>query len=451
MNDVTIIGAGVSGIFLAYTLINRNTDFKIQIIEKGNELNKRICPIEKGLSCRCVACNTCNKMLGFGGLGKSEGKYNYTTDFGGSLGEKLGIEKTLNLMEKVDRILCSFGADVISTYNTKNIELEKKAINYGFNVLSSDVRHLGTKLSSDILERFYQYLNEKVMFSFQTQILSIEKKSDRFILYTNNEEIQSRNVVVSTGVSGKEWLFKQCNKFNIPLKKTRVDIGIRVEMRGDQLDNILKHSFETKLIYKGKGYEAFTYCMNPMGRVIKKYQDGLVLADGQNYLEEKQSHNLNFTLFVPMYFNSSLDASNYLKGVVKKINQDKERILIQRLCDLKKQKSTTISDISKNTIVPSLVAEAGNLYHEIPTIYIKALLETINALEGLLEGKIDDDTLLYGVDAKVYEPTIELTNNFESKIKGLYFIGDCSGLTSSLSQAAACGVYVGEELGDRFE
>lgn len=447
MYDISIVGAGVSGIFLAYTLLQTETKLKILMIEKGRKFIDRICPIESGLSKKCIDCKICNKIQGFGGMGRSEGKFNYTNDFGGHLGEKIGNENVINLMEYIDKTLCLFGADKVKLYSTENEELSRMAKENNCSILTTKVRHLGTTLSYEILNKMYLYLENKVDIKFEIDIISIDKMNNVFNLNSNENVFQSKIVVLATGISGGEKFLKYCKSFNIEPYRSRLDLGIRVEMKGDQLDPILKDSLETKISYQGDEFEATTYCMNPKGKVIKKYQEGLVMADGQNYLEtDKPSCNLNFSIFVPKYFSSSNEAKECARSIIKSINQGKERIVLQRFEDLIKNRATTKEQLAKNSIQPTLEGEGGNLYNEIPKIYIDALLRIFESMENLIGKEIHKDTLLYGIDAKFYEPEISTNAYFETKEEGLYVLGDCSGITCSLSQAAASAVYLGRYL-----
>lgn len=447
MYDITIVGTGVSGIFLAYTLLQTERNLKILMIEKGRKFTERICPIESGLSKKCINCKICNKSQGFGGMGRCEGKFNYTNDFGGHLGEKIGNEKSLELMEYIDKTLCLFGADKVKLYSTENEDLSRMAKENNCRILTTKVRHLGTTLSYEIINKMYLYLKNKVDIKFKTELISIDKMNNVFNLNSNEKVFQSKVVVLATGISGGTEFLKYCKSFNVEPYRARVDLGIRVEMKGDQLDAILKHSFETKIRYNCDEFEATTYCMNPKGKVIKKYQEGLVMADGQNYLEiDKPSGNLNFSIFVPKYFSSSNEAKEYARSIIKSINKGKERVVIQRFDDLIRNRATTKEQIARNNIEPTLKADCVNLYNEIPKHYINASLEIFELIEKLIGEEIHEDTLLYGIDAKFYEPEINTNEHFETKEKGLFVIGDCSGITYSLSQAAASAVEVGRYL-----
>lgn len=447
MYDITIVGAGVSGIFLAYTLLQAEAGRKILIIEKGRKFTDRTCQVENGESEKCLECKVCNRLQGFGGMGRSEGKFNYTTDFGGSLSRLLGREEVMELMESADRILCSFGADKVKLYSTQDEELKKRAESEHCRILTAKVRHLGTSLSYKIIDRMYDYLREKADIKFETEIVSIEKTDGKFIIHHKESAVLSKKLVFATGISGGKEFLSYMKAFHIEPYRCRVDFGIRVEMKRNQLNNLLKNTFETKLQYKNNDFTATTYCMNPGGKIVKKYLKGLVMADGQNcYETDSPSSNLNFAIFVPQYFTSSDEAEKYVSGIIRNINKGRGRVAVQRLEDLKDKRPTTNLQLANNSIHGTLIGEGGNLHDEIPGVYINALFKILESIECLTRDKILEDTLLYGADAKFYEPEIKTDLFFETEEKGLYVIGDCSGITWSLSQAAASGIYLGRHL-----
>ncbi|MED1059890.1 NAD(FAD)-utilizing dehydrogenase [Bacillus mycoides] len=444
MYDVTIIGAGVSSIFMAYSLAQSNK--KILILDKGKALKDRHCPLDQGKLCNCT---TCDKYFGFGGLGKSEGKFNYTNGFGGELEQKVGKKAFIQLMAEVDEILCQFGGSSVSKYSTENLNLTKRAEACGLQMLTTEVRHLGTTLSSNIFQQLYEFLLTKINIRFHIDVEHIIRQKDHFRIATNQGIVQSKQLVFATGRSGADWLKEMCSSLEIAQEQTRIDLGIRVEMKEHQLRSILKDTFETKLSYQHEHFMATTYCMNPKGRIIRKYEEGLVMPDGQNFREQGTgTSNLNFTLFIPRYFPTLKEANVYASSIIKSINQGRDRIVIQRLEDLIKKQPTAENNMKHNRIQPTLHGDYGDLNEEIPQLYIEGLKKFLLRLEQFIQEPIDKDTLLYGIDGKFYAPTIKINNHFETSMNGLFLIGDCSGVTHSLSQAAASGLYVGKYLSD---
>ncbi|XZF74297.1 NAD(P)/FAD-dependent oxidoreductase [Bacillus sp. AL-1R] len=442
MYDITIIGSGVSSIFLAYTLLESNQ--KVLILEKGQSLKERTCAIDNGGLCNC---DVCGKYYGFAGLGKSEGKFNYSCDFGGELAQKVGRENLELLMKEVDDLLCLFGGDSVEKYSTVNEKLAKKAKDCKLHMLTTEVRHLGTRLSTEIFQRLYNELASRIDIRFEVDTLAIKAKDHRFYLETNLGKFESKNVVFATGRSGTEWLNDQCTSLRVKQGRTRLDLGIRVEMKEQQLRSILQDTFETKLAFEYDELISTTYCMNPKGRIVRKFQEGLVMPDGQNFKEkESGTTNLNFTLFTPNYFPSLKEANLYANNIIGKINNGSDRIVVQRLGDLLNGEPTTNVKMEKNNIKPTLNADCGDLKNEVPNLYLNILQGFLNQLEEFIGERIDEDTLLYGIDGKFYSPMIETNSNFQTSLDGLFVIGDCSGVTHSLSQAAASGIYLGKIL-----
>jgi uncharacterized protein len=443
-HDITIIGAGVSSVFLAYTLMKHNEHVSIHLIDLGKKLSERTCGLDEGGVCTCKGM--CSKYIGFAGLGKSEGKFNYTNDFGGELGRKIGEQTTLDLMKEVDDILCEFGGEIIPSYSTKNEKLSTRARIADMKVLSTEVRHLGTRLANEVFQKMYEVLKNRITFSFETHVETISKHETGFHLKSSSGDFTTGKLVIGTGMSGSTWLKKQAGSLGLYPGETRLDLGMRVEMKGDQLQSILKDTFETKLKIERESFSATTYCMNPRGRIIRKHQHGLVMPDGQNAREEDTpSANLNFSLFVPRYFHSYDEAMVYAVDVIGGINQGRERIVVQRLEDFNLYRST--ESLDGNLVGPSLKAECGNVRDEVPELYGMALEEFLASVVELTGETIHPDTLLYGLDAKFYEPKLPTDQNFETDVSNLYLIGDCSGETHSLSQAAASGIYLGKHLG----
>jgi len=429
MYDVTIIGAGVAGIFLAHQLVEDGQ--RVLLLDAGKPIRKRT--VE-------------DAYLGFAGLGKSEGKFNYAMGFGGELVSKIGEETTRRLFQEVDDLLCTYGGGTVETYSTHSPAVAIRARRADLHTVETTVRHLGTARTVGVFTAFEDALLPRLDARFETTIEQITK-SEPFTIKTADETFVSRRIVFATGRSGADFTLQQLATLGVIPQRTRLDLGVRVETDEALFRTLLQETFETKLGYDSPYGKAVTYCMNPCGRIIRKYQEGLVMPDGQNVHETADgSTNLNFTLFLPRYFSTLAKANAYAARIIGGINQGGDRILVQRLSDFRASRATANDQLSRNTIVPSLTASPGNLHAEVPTKDLLVLEGFLERLEQLLEVELPGDTLLYGLDGKFYAPMLETSETFETTCSGVYTIGDCSGATHSLAQAAASGLHLGHAL-----
>ncbi len=437
--DIIIVGCGVSACFLAYELISNNNKIDILIIEKGDKLNNRKC-LKNDLALQvCQNCKCCNILFGFSGLGKSEGKYNYTTQFGGFLKDIVNKDKTKILFERVDSILTYFKKMDRELYNTYNEELSIKAKNCGAKALFSKTHHLGTSISFDVYNNIYDFLKDKVSIIFNTEVKYVEKKAN-FSIHTEDNIYFSKKVVFATGTNSQSVKNLLVNTLSIDSSLYRVDVGLRVETDVKTFENILKTIGEFKI----ENNNTYTYCMNPYGYVVEKDLNSHLCADGQNYLEcGTKSPNINFSIFYPFIFNSEAELSSFLNNLRESCENS---IVVQRLVDLKNNKITSSKILKLNSIKPSLNAFNGNINDIFDKDFVNGILLMIEKIEKIFDIKINEETILYSYDLKKYSNKIQIDKTFQTPISDLYVIGDCSGYTNSLAQAAASGIYLAPSL-----
>ncbi len=448
--DVVIIGAGPGGIFAAYELVN-NTNLKIAVIEKGNELEKRKCPIDGIKIKNCIHCKNCSIMNGFGGAGAfSDGKYNITNNFGGTLYEYIGEKKAIELMEYVDDINMKYGGEGSKMYSTSNSDFKKICIQHKLQLLDAKVRHLGTDRNYVVLENIYDYLKDKVDFYFNSEVVNLDIDKKKYVISTKKEEFISDKCIISIGRSGCNWLEETCNKLDIETKSNRVDLGLRIEIPADVFSHITDELYESKIVYRTEIYEdkVRTFCMNPRGVVVTENTNGIITVNGHSYDDEaKKTDNTNFALLVSKTFSEPFNDSNgYGESIAKLSNMLGGGVLIQRFGDLIRGRRSNEKRISESTVKPTLDATPGDLSLVLPKRILDGIIEMIYALDEIAPGTANDDTLLYGVEVKFYNMEVKLNKNLETKYENLYVIGDGSGVTHSLSHASASGVFVSREI-----
>ena len=445
--DVIIVGAGPGGIFAAYELVKESSQLKVAVFEGGHVLEKRKCPIDGEKIKSCINCKSCSIMNGFGGAGAfSDGKYNITNQFGGTLYEHIGKQKAMDLMYYVDKLNLQFGGEGTKLYSTANTKIKKLCLQNGLHLLDASVRHLGTDINYIVLENLYEYLKDRVDFYFDTFVDEIRHQDNRYIVEAEEQEYYCSKCIVSAGRSGSKWAEKLCEDLQIPTKSNRVDIGVRVELPAEVFAHLTDELYESKIVYRTAKFEDLvrTFCMNPYGVVVNENTNGIVTVNGHSYEDpEKHTENTNFALLVAKHFSEPFrDSNGYGESIAKLSNMLGGGVLVQRFGDLIRGRRSNASRIQEGFITPTLKATPGDLSLVMPKRILDGIVEMIYALDKIAPGTANDDTLLYGVEVKFYNMEVDIDEHLETNHKGLYIIGDGSGVTHSLSHASASGVHV---------
>ncbi len=451
MYDVLIIGAGPGGIFSAYELTERNPELKVVVIEAGHELHRRKCPIDGNKIKSCIHCKSCSIMSGFGGAGAfSDGKYNITNDFGGTLYEYIGKKTATELMEYVDEINLRYGGEGTKLYSTAGTSIRKTCMQNGLHLLDASVRHLGTDINYIVLENLYNHLKNKVEFYFDCPIETVEKIEKGYRVSNADKSFEGRKCIISAGRSGSKWMEQVCEELHINTKSNRVDIGVRVELPAEVFSHLTDELYESKIVYRTEKYEdkVRTFCMNPKGAVVNENTNGIVTVNGHSYEDPaKQTKNTNFALLVAKHFSEPFkDSNGYGESIARLSNMLGGGVIVQRFGDLIRGKRSTEKRIQESFTVPTLNAAAGDLSLVLPKRILDGIIEMIYALDKVAPGTANDDTLLYGVEVKFYNMEVEVDENLMTCHKDLYIIGDGSGITHSLSHASASGVHVARQI-----
>ena len=445
--DVVIIGAGPGGIFSAYELTRLNPDMRIAVFEAGHTLSKRHCPIDGEKVKSCIGCKSCSIMNGFGGAGAfSDGKYNITNDFGGTLYEYIGKKRALDLMHYVDEINMRYGGEGTKLYTTAGTRFKTVCIQNDLHLLDASVRHLGTDINYIVLENLYNDLKDKVDFYFDTPVISVESDDERYRVIVNDETYTCDECIISVGRSGSKCMETVCRDLQIPTKSNRVDIGVRVELPATVFAHLTDELYESKIVYRTEKYgdKVRTFCMNPKGAVVSENTNGIITVNGHSYEDpEKQTENTNFALLVSKQFSEPFkDSNGYGESIARLSNMLGGGVIVQRFGDLIRGRRSTPGRMDDAFITPTLSATPGDLSLVLPKRILDGIIEMIYALDKVAPGTANDDTLLYGVEVKFYNMEVEVDERLECRHKGLYIIGDGSGITHSLSHASASGVHV---------
>ncbi len=454
--DVIIIGAGPGGIFSAYELVQKNPELKVAVFEAGHALDKRHCPIDGDKIKSCIGCKSCSIMSGFGGAGAfSDGKYNITNDFGGTLFEYIGKEQALDLMRYVDDINMRYGGKGTKLYTTAGSKFKKECIQHDLHLLNASVRHLGTDINYVVLENLYAELKNKVDFFFDTPVESVAVIEDGYEIKCKDAAYTCKDCIISVGRIGSKWMERVCNELQIPTKSNRVDLGVRVELPAEVFSHLTDELYESKIVYRTAKYGDLvrTFCMNPKGAVVNENTNGIITVNGHSYEDPaKQTENTNFALLVAKHFSEPFkDSNGYGESIARLSNMLGGGVIVQRFGDLIRGQRSNQKRIDEAFVTPTLKATPGDLSLVLPKRILDGIIEMIYALDKVAPGTANDDTLLYGVEVKFYNMEVDVNEKLETCYEGLYIIGDGSGITHSLSHASASGVHVARNILEKIK
>lgn len=450
--DVIIVGAGPAGIFTALELIKNKKDLKVLLLEKGKDITNRQClSFEVG---KCVKCNPCNVLSGWGGAGAfSDGKLTLSPQVGGYLGEFFHEKRLTELIEYVDKTYLKYGApDFVYVPSEEMVKkLVKEASKYGLLFIASRIRHIGTEKCREILMNIRKDLEPCVDIVFEKEVEEILTVRGRVkgIKLKTGEKISSKFVVIAPGRSGNHWIQKEAKRLKLTTKLNPVDIGIRVEVSASVMEDLTSVFYEPKFIYYTKTFDdkVRTFCVNPYGEVVTENIDGIWTVNGHSY-SNKKTENTNFAVLCSTYFTEPFkEPVIYGKSIARLANLLGNTVLVQRLGDIKKGRRSTEERLAKNSIQPTLkTATPGDLSFVLPYRYVVNILEMLEVLDKLMPGINSPHTLLYGVEVKFYSLRLKLSEVLETEIKNLFAAGDGAGVTRGLIQASVSGVIVAREI-----
>lgn len=460
--DVLIVGAGPAGIFTALELLRKGSNKKIVILEKGSPIEKRSCP--KSKTKVCVNCKPyCHITTGFSGAGAfSDGKLSLSYEVGGDLPQLIGEDFAQEMIDYTDNIYLEFGADtkIEGVGEGEKIKaIRKRAIQAGLKLVDCPIRHLGTEKAQEIYFAIEQYLlnnGVEILFNQNCTNLILENNICKGVFVQDSKggeihEICAHNTIVSTGRRGADWLENICREHNIAHEPGTVDIGVRVEVRNEIMEEVNNVLYESKLI----GYPApfrnkvRTFCQNPGGFVSQEnYDNNLAVVNGHSYKENK-SKNTNLAILCSQTFTEPFNQPiEYAQKVGELTNMlGANHILVQRFGDILAGKRTWQHELSRSNVTPTLPdAIAGDITAAMPYRAMVNIIGFIQAVEQVVPGFASFETLLYSPELKFYSNRVKMDRDFNTSIKGLFCLGDSSGWTRGLMMASVMGVLMGQRL-----
>ncbi|MDD3392857.1 MAG: NAD(P)/FAD-dependent oxidoreductase [Bacilli bacterium] len=454
MYDVVIVGAGPAGLFAAYELITQKKDLKILLLDQGKVASKRNCPMNtKGIN--CVNCNPCAILSGFGGAGTfSDGKLNFIPKLGKSdLFKYMSRSEAYQIIDETETIFNQFGMDseVYPSNMDEALKLKKKITEVGADLLVIKQKHLGSDKLPTYIEDFTNFLKEHgVIIKENCFVSDIEKVNDIYEVKTNQEVFQTTNVIVAPGRVGAKWIQDLADKYKIPYVSQSIEIGVRVEVRKEILEDFCKIIYDPTIFINTPTYndQIRTFCTNPGGFVAKENYYGYICVNG-HALKDIKSANSNFAFISKVNLtHPTTNTREYGEAIARIANiLGAGKPIIQILRDLRQGRRSTMGRIEKGFIEPTLKdCIAGDLALILPHRIITNILEGLEKLDEIIPGVNNDETLLYGPEIKFFSNEIETDNHMKLENENIYFIGDGAGKAGNIVTAAATGLMAARDI-----
>lgn len=462
--DVVIIGAGPAGLFSAYELITKNKKLKVALLDRGSSVEKRVCPMNKN-KIPCQNCNPCAILSGYGGAGTfSDGKLNFIPRLGKSdLTKYMSESEAYKLIDETEEIFNKFkmDAEVYPSNMDEALEIKKKVAIAGSKLLLIKQKHLGSDHLPEYIDGICKYLEENgVDLIERADVVDIKSEdiNKHLVTYETGKKsttIEGKNIIVAPGRTGAKWIQELADKYDIPYLSQSIEIGVRVEVRKDIMEDITNIIYDPTIFIKTDTYgdEIRTFCTNPGGFVAKENYYGYICVNG-HALKEVKSNNTNFAFISKVNLTEPVTNTRlYGESIARIANVLGDgKPIIQSLKDLKNGRRSEWHRINKGFVEPTLKdCVAGDLALVMPHRIITNILEGLEKLDKIIPGVNNDDTLLYGPEIKFFSNEIETDNKFKLNNTNLYFVGDGAGKAGNIVTAAATGLIAARDILERIK
>ncbi len=451
MTKIIVVGAGPGGMFASYLLSKEGLD--ITLVEMGEDVAERI----KHINNNGPSAGP-NYIQGVGGSGTfSDGKINLNPEIGGNMLEFVSKNDAENLINYVDALFMKHGMDKKAEIHPKARELMRKAMRAGIKYIPIKQKHIGSDFLPKIVSGIKKELEDfgvKIMVKTKAKDILISNSKINGINIERNgkeEKLDADYIILAPGRAGSRWLLDLATKFKLTYYYSPLDIGIRVEVPNEVMEEITEINWDPKFHIRTKKYDDFirTFCTNPSGFVITENYGKFVSVNGHS-MKNKFSNNTNFAFLVRMHLTEPVENTTLYGESVCKLATTigGGKAILQRLGDLKKGRRSTWERINNSYVEPTNKdVTPGDLSMALPARILEDLIEGLDMLAKIIPGVNEETTLLYGPEIKFKSIRLTVSKKMETKeITNLFTVGDGAGVSGGIVTAGITGLIAAREI-----
>ncbi len=454
--DVIVVGGGPAGLFASYYLAE-HSGLKVCLIERGQSVRKRGCPIAK--TQKCMKCEPCHILSGMGGGGLfSDGKLNFIHKLGKTdLTQFLPRSQAEALIDETETIFNRFGMDgpVFPSDMDAARDIRKQAKKHGIDLLLIKQKHLGSDCLPDHIFAMCEHLAAKgvtIRTGEEVRTVTVENGSVRGVV-TDKGEYVCKSVIVAPGRVGADWVGELARGFGLNMSQRGIEVGVRVETHNDVMRDITDVIYDPTFFVQTTKYDdqTRTFCTNPAGFIaLENYQD-FVCVNGHAYRNRK-SENTNFAFLSKVVLTDPVSDNTGYGTAIGRLATiiGGGKPILQRLGDLRRGRRSTWQRIKNGYIEPTLMnVVPGDIAMALPERIVTNLVDGLEQLNNVIPGIADDGTLLYAPEIKFFATQVETDSHLETGIRGLFVAGDGPGVAGNIVSAAATGILPAKAIIER--
>ncbi len=441
---VCVVGLGPAGIGTTNTLSYSKLASSTLCLDVGKHPSNRSCPVLQNK--RCMKCNPCEMISGFGGCSLLGG---------GKISDFPAGRKIINILGLYDmgRKRLLEGLNFFDNY----LALQKP------NITSNDI-----KIASDLFKNLgfdykyydaYIYDQEKLRMAYQklfsqmrsagmsillnTELTRIDCEEDGFELVAKRDKesitIFTKYLVLGVGRLGRSMLKSLNAKLDLGGKENHLDVGVRLEFPTDLYLDITKYHNDLKLLFN----EARTFCVCKDGRIALYLLEDMFFTEGHYNLNDKSGFT-NLGILIRLKRSRRNETIfDEIKQRLRQINNGKPVCMM--LADYLGL-SANNHDFSKRFDSSLSFWVQGDVNQCFPQpISTKIKEATYYFASRLLPKDRWDEVNIFAPEVDYNGLSFPVNSDF-SIIPRLYLIGDCTGRFRGILQAFCSGSICAESI-----